>query len=179
MGDKCLTRTAFFLSGVRDAGEPEFHRSGIGLYRPPSHIGPCIQLCINSIGNKYGVANTIQRAEMVGVEHALSVTHSHSKRIVAADSSCVIYMAMVSKHLQCPSSHKDSKRSGILDAAVKAIAETLGAGQHIQIIKVNSHTGIQGNEEACKLAHDACETANCHKELLDVLDGLPVKEHIH
>ncbi len=32
------------------------------------------------------------------------------------------------------------------------------------------------DEEADKLAHDACESANCHRELLN---GLPVREHIH
>ncbi len=159
---------------VRDTGEPEFYRSGTGVYRPPSDAGPCIQLCINPIGDRYGVANTIQRAEMVGVKHALSVAHTHSKRIIATDSLCAMYM--ISKHLRCPSLHKESKHLGILDAAVKAIAESLRAGQHIQIIKVKSHIGIKGNEEADRLAHDACETANCHQELLD---GLPVREHIH
>ncbi len=41
---------------------------------------------------------------------------------------------------------------------------------------MKSHIGIKGNEEADRLAHDACETANCHQELLD---GLPVRENIH
>ncbi len=113
---------------VRDAAEPEFYRSGSGVYRPPSNAGPCIQLCINPIGDRYGVANTIQRAEMVGVKHALSVAHSHSKRITATDSLCAMYVYMISKHLRCPSLHKESKHLDILDAAVKAIAESLRAG---------------------------------------------------
>ena len=56
------------------------------------------------------------------------------------------------------------------------MAESLRAGQTIQIIKVKSHIGIQGNEEADRLARDSCETINCHEE---VLDGLPIREHIH
>lgn len=29
---------------VRDTGEPEYYRSGTGVYRPPSEIGPCVQM---------------------------------------------------------------------------------------------------------------------------------------
>ena len=65
---------------------------------------------------------------------------------------------------------------GILDAAVQSMAESLRRGQNVQIIKVKSHIGIKGNEEADRLAHDACESINCHQE---VLDGLPIRKHIH
>ncbi len=68
-------------------------------------------------------------------------------------------MYMVSKLLQRPSLHKDQTcaalwRLKILEAAVKAIADKLRAGQYIQIIKV---IGIKDNEEADKLAHDTME----------------------
>ena len=158
---------------VRDTGEPEYYRSGTGVYRPASGIGPAIQLCIDPIGDQYGAGNTIQRAEMVGLQHALSIDHSHHTRIIATDSLCAMYM--LSKHLRCPSLHRESKHLGILNAAVESIAKSLRSGQNIHIIKVKSHIGIKGNEEADRLAHDACESPNCH---LQVLDGLPVRQHL-
>ena len=158
---------------VRDTGEPEYYRSGTGVYRPASGIGSAIQLCIDPIGDLYGAGNTIQRAEVVGLQHALSIDHSHHTRIIATDSLCAMYM--LSKHLRCPSLHRESKHLGILNAAVESIAKSLRSGQNIHIIKVKSHNGIKGNEEADRLAHDACESPNCH---LQVLDGLPVRQHL-
>ena len=159
---------------VRVNGEPEYYRSGTGVYWPSSEIGPCIQLCINLIGDQYGVGNTIQRAETVGLHQALSVNHPHHTRVIATDSLCAMYM--LSTHLRCPSLHKESKHLGILDAAVQTMPESLRGGQNVQVIKVSSHIGIKGNAEADRLAHDACESINCHQE---VLDGLPIREHIH
>ena len=114
-----------------------------GVYRPASNTGPAIQLCIDPIGDQYGVGTTIQRAEMVGLQHALSIDHSHHTRIIATDSLCAIYM--LSKHLRCPSLHSESKHLDILDAAVESIAKSLRSGQSIQIVKVKSHIGIKGN----------------------------------
>ena len=140
----------------------------------PQTLAPSVQLCIDPIGRQYGVGNTIQRAESVGLHQALSVPHCHHERVIATDSLCAMYM--LSKHLRCPSLHRESKHLGILEAAVQAMAESLREGQDIRIIKVKSHIGIKGNEEADRLAHDACVRMNCHQQ---VLEGLPVREHIH
>ena len=51
-----------------------------------------------------------------------------------------------------------------------------GVARRNQIIKVKSHIGIKGNEEADRLAHDACKSVNCNEQ---VLAGLPIREHIH
>ena len=56
------------------------------------------------------------------------------------------------------------------------VMHNVRTGQKIRIIKVNSHIGIKGNEQADKLAHDACETINCH---VQVLQGLPIRQTIH
>ena len=143
---------------IRDTREPGYYRSGTGVYRPASDVGPSVQLCIDPIGRQYGVGNTIQRAECVGIHQALSVPHCHHERVIATDSLCAIYM--LSKHLRCPSLHRESTHLGILEAAVQAMAESLREGQDIRIIKVKSHIGIKGNEEAGRLAHDASVRMN-------------------
>ena len=56
------------------------------------------------------------------------------------------------------------------------MADSLREGQDIRIVEVKSHIGIKGNEEADRLARDACVKMNCHQQ---ILEGLPVREHIH
>ena len=85
-------------------------------------------------------------------------------------------MYMLSKYLRCPSLHRESEHLGILEAAAQAMADSLREGQNIRIVKVKSHIGIKGNEEADRLAHDACVKMHCHQQ---ILEGLPVREHIH
>ena len=80
---------------IRNTGEPEYYRSGTGVFRPASGIGPCIHLCINPIGHQYGVGNTIQRAETVGLFQALSIEHHHHTRVIATDSLCATYIANI------------------------------------------------------------------------------------
>ena len=159
---------------VQDTGHPEYYRCGAGVHRPASSLADRLDICIDPIDDMYGVANTIQRSEMVAVQHALQINHPLGTRIIATDSLCVMYM--LSKHMRCPSLHKESKHLGILDSAVSNIIQSLRRGQRIQIVKVKSHIVIKGNEQADELAHDACESVNCHEQ---VLKGLPVRENIH
>ena len=57
---------------IGETGETGYYRSGTGVHRPASDVGPSIQLFIDPIGRQYGVGNTIQRAETVGLHQALS-----------------------------------------------------------------------------------------------------------
>ena len=59
--------------------------------------------------------------------------------------------------------------------AAQEAHEEWRAGQTIQVIKVKPRTGIKGSVEAT-LAHDACETSNCHRS---VYNCLPIRDHIH
>ena len=90
------------------------------VYRPNSRIGPSSQSCIDPIG-RHGVGNTIQRAESVGLHQALAVPYCLHERVIATD--CLYAMCMLSKHLRCPSLHRESKHLGILNAAVQVMAE--------------------------------------------------------
>ena len=159
---------------IRDTDKPEYYRCGAGVHRPASDQATSLDICIDPIDDQYGVANTIQRAEAVAIQHALEIDHSLSSRVIATDSLCVMYM--LSKQLRSPSLHKESKHLGILESAVDNVMDKLRRGQRIRVIKVKSHIGIKGNEKADQLAHDACETRNCH---VQVLTGLPIREKIH
>ena len=73
------------------------------VHRPQSNLANCLDICIDPIGDMYGVANIIQRAEAVAVQHALRVDHPLSTRVtrvIATDSLGVMYM--LRKHLRCP-----------------------------------------------------------------------------
>ena len=49
-------------------------------------------------------------------------------------------------------------------------------GLHVQLLyKVKSHIGIEGNETADKLAHDACIPNGCHDT---VAEGVEIRENI-
>ena len=52
---------------ARDTGHPDGCRSGTGVFRFASSRGPAVELCIDSIDYHTGVANTIQRAELVAI----------------------------------------------------------------------------------------------------------------
>ena len=143
---------------VRDTGEPEFYRSCTGVYRPASEVGPSLRLCIDPIGESYGVANTIQRAESVGIQHALAVEHTHHTRVIAMDSLCAMYM--ISKHLRCPSLNRELKHVGILQSAVQKAAESLRRGQKIQIMQVKFHIPLLYAKEGHNVSR---QSASCRE----------------
>ena len=89
------------------------------------------------------MGNTIERAETVHLDQNLSIPHCHLKRIIVTDSlqtadRCAMYM--LSKHLRCPSLHRDSNHLSIPEAAVEAMAEALREDQVGQEIRIKSRS---------------------------------------
>ena len=115
---------------IRDTGGPEYCRSGHSMQQACIAQHPTLALQSSSVLIQLGTSMEwalqylyLQRAEMVGLQHALSIDHSHHTRIIGTDSLCTMYM--LSKHLRCPSLDRESKHLGILDAAVESIAKSL------------------------------------------------------
>ena len=79
-------------------------------------MGPAIELCIDPIYYHTGVANTIQRAEPVGIFKALQVDHSGSNLMICTDSLASMYL--IDKHMRCPSLHKECKNEEFLSLIV-------------------------------------------------------------
>ena len=119
-----------------------------------------MELCIDPIDYHTGVANTIQRAELVGIFKALQVDHSGPNLMICADS--LVSMYMTHKQLTCPRLHKECKHEELLSLIVEELAKKAKEGVHVQLLKVKSHIGIEGNEKADALAREACKPECCN-----------------
>ena len=84
-------------------------------------------------------------------------------------------MYMKDKHMRCPSLLKECKHEELLSLMVEELAKKAREGVHVQLLKVNSHIGIGGNEKADALAHEACKPEYCN----DVAsEGLKIRADI-
>ena len=95
-----------------DTGHPDgySYRTGTGVFRFSSSRGPAVELCIDPIDYHTYVANTIQRAEPVGIFKALQVDHAGPNLMICTDSLASMYM--IDKHMRCPSLHKNKVTPG-------------------------------------------------------------------
>ena len=159
---------------ARDTGHPDRYRSGTGVFRFASTAGPALELRIDPIDYHTGVANTIQRAELVGIFKALQVDHDSPEMIICTDSLASMYM--IDKHMRCPSLHKECKHEELLSLIVKELARKARDGVKVQLLKVKSHIGIEGNEKADKLAHEACRPRECSDS---AREGVEIREDIY
>ena len=145
---------------ARDTGHPDGYRSGTGVVRFASSRGPAVELCIDPIDYHTGVANTIQRAELVGIFKALQVDHAGSNLMICTDSLASMYM--IDKHMTCPSLQKECKNEELLSLIVEELAKKAREGVHVQLLKVKSHIGIEGNVKADALSREACKPECCN-----------------
>ena len=84
-------------------------------------------------------------------------------------------MYMIDKHMRWPSLHKECKHEELLSLIVEELAKKAREGVHVQLLKVKSHIGIEGNEKADALAHEACKPECCN----DVAsEGVEIREDI-
>ena len=119
------------------------------------------------------MANTIQRAELVGIFKALQVDHSGPNLMICTDSLASMYM--IDKHMRCPSLHKECKHEELLSLIVEELAKKAREGVHVQLLKVKSHIGIEGNEKADAFTHEACKPECCN----DIAsEGAEIREDI-
>ncbi len=93
-------------------------------------------------------------AELVGIYKVLQIDHASPDLLICADSLSSMYM--IDKHMRCPSLHKECKHEELLSYIVEALANKAREGVNMKLLEVKSHVGIEGNEEADKLAHEAC-----------------------
>ena len=103
-----------------------------------------------------GPTNTIHRAELCGILHALTVCDSGRDVVIATDSRCSI--DLITKMLRRPHTLQHSKHRGVLEAITEAITTRAQTHKRTTIMKVRAHTGVGGNEAADELAKQAALT---------------------
>jgi hypothetical protein len=81
-------------------------------------------------------------------------------RTIATDS--LASMHLIRKHMTNPDKHDMHKHRHVLTAICAILSNRAQAHQQTEIIKVKSHIGIKGNEEADRLAGLATDPANCN-----------------
>ena len=80
--------------------------------------------------------------------------------MICTDSLASMYMT--DKQMRCPSLHKECKHKELLCLIVEELAKKAREGVHVQLLKMKSHIGIEGNEKADALAHEACKPECCN-----------------
>ena len=81
---------------------------------------------------------------MVGIFKALQVDHAGPNLMICTDSLASMYM--IDKHMRCSSLHKECKHEELLSLIVEELTKKAREGLHVQLLKVKSHIGIEGNE---------------------------------
>jgi ribonuclease HI len=106
----------------------------------------------------HGYMNTITRAELCAIEGALNAASEQSEELhIYTDSQ--VSIALIKKYTSSPfySAVAESKHSALLQRIAEAICLRAEKGYHTRIFKVRSHTGVEGNEQADKVAGEAAK----------------------
>jgi ribonuclease HI len=127
---------------------------GSGIYRAEthSHVDAGWRLDPGGVGD----TNTIQRAELVPIHYVLAYLATPDENVtIATDSLCSL--RVIHKALRRPHTLQHHKHRALAEAIAERLQERKQAGGHTALIKVKAHSGIQGNEQADKLAKTAAE----------------------
>ena len=90
--------------------------------------------------------------------------------IIATDSQASI--CMIAKYMNSPQTLQQCKHKVMLEVIVAQFLARAKKGLQTKILKVRSHIGIQGNEEADKLATAATNSSKCSQEYATGHEGL-------
>jgi ribonuclease HI len=101
-----------------------------------------------------GTTNTINRAELAAILHALrAACADDADEVIATDSLCCLHW--VNRALAKPQSLALSKHKPLIMQIVMELRRRAALGRATTLIKVAAHTGVSGNEQADALAKQA------------------------
>ena len=130
------------------------HVTGAGVFR----ASPRVELVVSTQAT--GEINTITRAELVAIHAALEHMGTRSDETIASDSATSLFK--IAKHLRDPCLHHECPHRPLLDAITHLILQRANEGVRTSFRKVKSHIGIEGNEQADRLAGLAVDPAECN-----------------
>mmetsp|Transcript_2060 Transcript_2060/g.4562 ORF Transcript_2060/g.4562 Transcript_2060/m.4562 type:complete len:987 (-) Transcript_2060:719-3679(-) len=96
--------------------------------------------------NGLGATNTITRAELSAILHALKETTAWGELTIFTDSLCSLYI--IRKHLHRPEMYRLYKHLPQLREIRQLLIDRALQGRLTRIVKVKAHAGITGNEKA-------------------------------
>jgi ribonuclease HI len=124
-----------------------------------THADTTLKLCINPKVAKDPYDDTINRAELIAVKHAIQLGYTH----IATDSLTTLYQ--VRKMNRSPQSMQEHRHLQLHRELSQSIQQ---ANECIHIYKVKSHIGIIGNELADELATSVARgTQITHNIIID------------
>ena len=126
--------------------------TGAGVYCKSSNINLTVDPCGIS------ATNTITRAELVAIYAALQQSSFKDVKI-ATDS--LASMFSINRALKHPANCTESPHKTLLLKISQLILARSQQGLKTDLLKVKSHTGIEGNEKADRLANAARDPSKC------------------
>ena len=119
---------------------------------------------------KQGYTNTINRAELVALLHAIKFGATN----IATDSLCSIHQ--IRKQMHRPQDMTDHKHASLLHAIIEQILESPAP---VHIWKVKSHIGIVGNEIADEIAKTVARGEMDMEDLIEYTEPSNVRHTVY
>ena len=129
------------------------HTVGAGVSRPADG------LVLRVDPARSGAINPINGVELAAIMVALDDGMAPGGRVIVTDSKTSLHL--IQRQLHDPISNKWSTHYVMLVAIAARMSELAAAGHTTHLIKVKSHIGVTGNEEADRLANEARDPSNC------------------
>jgi len=156
-GSTLKRRRRIYIIPATSGWLDDSERIGAGVYNAAAFV----RLRKDPVG--VGATNTITRAELIAILVALQQSEIQCSDImIATDSQASLYM--INKQLYEPRKHAECKHKTLLAEIVSLLIRRAQNGYKTTLAKVKCHIGIEGNEEADKLAGEAVTGSRCDQE---------------
>ena len=148
---KHVAKDIIYTDGSRREFPDASFVTGGGVHRKSVHAP--IHLTVRT--NTAGENNTINRAEAASIYVALQECRPDHDEVIATDSKCS--MDKIAKHMRDPALTVNDIHRPMLQAITELLVQRASNCVKTTLMKVKSHIGVRGNEQADQLANTAAE----------------------
>ena len=150
-------KVTWYTDGSMQVRDDEVNLIAAGVYNATRGISHSI----NPRGS--GATNIITRAELAAIAFALLLMGQGPDEIIATDSQASI--CMIAKYMDSPQTLQQCKHKVMQeDIIAHQLLARAREGLQTSILKVKSHIGIQGTEEADEVATAATDSSKCSQD---------------